>query len=41
MLVHDDCFNYLKQIKNKSIDLILVDFPFLYKMKENINEYFL
>ena len=30
MLINDDCFNYLKEIDSKSVDLILVDFPFLY-----------
>ena len=28
MLINDDCFNYLKNIKNKTIDLILVDPPY-------------
>lgn len=39
MLVHDDCFNYLKQIKNKSIDLILVDPPYLISKSSNFKNY--
>ena len=39
MIVHDDCFNYLKQIKNKSIDLILVDPPYLISRKSNFKNY--
>jgi len=39
MIVHDDCFNYLKEIKNKSIDLILVDPPYLISKSSNFKNY--
>ena len=39
MIVHDDCFNYLKQIKNNSIDLILVDPPYLISKSSNFKNY--
>ena len=39
MLINDDCFNYLKNIDNKSIDLILVDPPYLISKKSNFKNY--
>lgn len=33
MLINDDCFNYLKEINSKSVDLILVDPPYLISKK--------
>ena len=39
MLINDDCFNYLKKIENKSIDLILVDPPYLISKKSNFKNY--
>lgn len=39
MLINDDCFNYLKNIENKSIDLILVDPPYLISKKSNFKNY--
>lgn len=39
MLINDDCFNYLKNIENKSVDLILVDPPYLISKKSNFKNY--
>ena len=39
MLINDDCFNHLKKIENKSIDLILVDPPYLISKKSNFKNY--
>jgi DNA modification methylase len=39
MIVHDDCFNYLSKIKDKSVDLILVDPPYLISKKSNFKNY--
>jgi len=39
MIVNDDCFNYLKEIKTKSIDLILVDPPYQISRKSNFTTY--
>lgn len=41
MLINDDCFNYIKQIPNNSVDLILTDPPYLISKKsgfKNISE---
>ena len=37
LLVNDDCFSYLKSIKNNSIDLILVDPPYLISRHSNFS----
>lgn len=39
ILVNDDCFNYLKEIKSNSIDLILVDPPYLISRNSNFQKY--
>ena len=39
MLINDDCFNYFKNIENKSVDLILVDPPYLISKKSNFKSY--
>jgi len=33
MLIKDDCFNYIKNIDSKSVDLILIDPPYLISKK--------
>lgn len=39
MIVNDDCFNYIQQIPDKSIDLILVDPPYLISRESNFKNY--
>jgi site-specific DNA-methyltransferase (adenine-specific) len=39
MIVNDDCFNYISNIPNKSIDLILVDPPYLISKKSGFTRY--
>jgi DNA modification methylase len=39
ILINDDCFNYLHKIKDKSIDLILVDPPYLISRDSNFKNY--
>ncbi len=39
MLILDDCFNYLKNIKNDSIDLIITDPPYNISKKSGFKNY--
>lgn len=39
ILINDDCFNYLKEIKSNSIDLILVDPPYLISRNSNFQKH--
>lgn len=39
MTINDDCFNYLKEIPNGSVDLILVDPPYLISKKSGFTRY--
>ena len=39
MIINDDCFNYISDIKDKSIDLILTDPPYLISKKSNFKNY--
>jgi len=39
MIINDDCFNYLQQIPDKSINLILVDPPYLISRDSNFKNY--
>lgn len=39
ILVNDDCFNYLDKIKSKSVDLILVDPPYLISRNSNFQKH--
>jgi site-specific DNA-methyltransferase (adenine-specific) len=39
MLVHDDCFNYISNLKDKSISLILTDPPYQISKSSNFKNY--
>ena len=39
MIINDNCFNYLKEIPSKSVDLILVDPPYLISKKSGFKNY--
>ena len=39
MEINDDCFNSLKQIQSGSVDLILVDPPYLISKKSGFTRY--
>jgi len=39
LLINDDCFNYFKEIKDNSIDLILVDPPYLISRDSNFKKH--
>ncbi len=39
MIINDDCFNYIQQIADKSIDLILIDPPYLISRDSNFKNY--
>lgn len=39
MIINDDCFNYIKNISDKSIDLILVDPPYLISRNSGFKGY--
>jgi len=39
MIINDDCFNYIQKIADKSIDLILIDPPYLISRDSNFKNY--
>ena len=39
MIINDDCFNYISKIPSKSVDLILVDPPYLISKKSGFTNY--
>ena len=39
MIINDDCFNYIKTIESNSIDLILVDPPYLISRESGFTNY--
>jgi DNA modification methylase len=39
MIINDDCFNYIQKIPNKSVDLILIDPPYLISKESNFKKY--
>lgn len=39
MIINDDCFNYISKIPTKSVDLILVDPPYLISKKSGFTNY--
>lgn len=39
MIINDDCFNYLSKIESNSIDLILVDPPYLISKESGFKNY--
>ena len=39
MILHGDCFDLIKDIKDKSIDLILIDPPYLISRESNFTNY--
>lgn len=39
MIINDDCFNYIQNIKNESIDLILIDPPYSISKKSNFKNF--
>lgn len=39
MIINDDCFNYIQTIPDKSVDLILIDPPYLISRESNFKNY--
>jgi site-specific DNA-methyltransferase (adenine-specific) len=39
MIINDDCFNYLPNIESNSVDLILIDPPYLISKKSNFSKF--
>lgn len=39
MIINDDCFNYIKKIPDKSVNLILIDPPYLISRESNFTNY--